>query len=181
MKIRSREELAEYVNHGNKVKYVFFWGHQKSTSGVSKSCFSQWYDSPFESGGSHFLTSEHYMMYRKAVLFGDDSAAERLLAAGNPGEAKAIGREVLGFDQKKWDAERFDVVVSASIKKFSNDPKLKAFLLSTGSRVLVEASPADRVWGIGLSEDSPACENPNQWKGENLLGFALMEARDQLL
>ena len=180
LKIRSRKELAEYVNHGNKVKYVFFWGHQKPKSGVSKNCFSQWYDSPFESEGNHFMTAEHYMMYRKATMFSDDSATQRLLSAGNPGEAKAIGREVIGFDQQKWVAHRFDIVVSANLAKFSGNPDLKDFLLSTGNRVLVEASPADKIWGIGLAEDNPACENPNQWKGTNLLGFALMEVRDQL-
>lgn len=120
------------------------------------------------------------MMYQKAVLFGDNSAAEKLLSASNPGEAKAIGREVLNFDQAKWDQHRFEIVVSANIAKFSSDPELKEFLLNTGNRVLAEASPVDKIWGIGLAEDNPASENPNQWKGANLLGFALMEVRDQL-
>lgn len=180
MKIRTREELAEFVNHGNKVKYVFFWGHQKPKSGVLKSCFSQWYDSPFECEGNNFMTAEHYMMYRKALLFGDSEAAQRLLSASNPGEAKAIGREVKGFDQANWDTHRFDIVVSGNLAKFSSNPDLKEFLLNTGNRVLVEASPVDKIWGIGLAEDNPACENPNLWKGANLLGFALMEVRDQL-
>jgi len=126
------------------------------------------------------MTAEHHMMYQKAVLFGDSDAAERLLSASNPGEAKAIGREVLGFDQAKWDEHRFEIVVLANVAKFSSDPKLKEFLLYTGDRVLVEASPVDKIWGIGLAEDNPACENPHQWKGTNLLGFALMEVRDQL-
>lgn len=178
--IRSREELAEYVNHGNSVKYVFFWGHKKSKGGVSKSCFSQWYDAPFECEGKRFMTAEHYMMYRKALLFDDGDAVNRLLSASNPGEAKAIGREVKGFNQAKWEANRFEIVVAGNLAKFSYHPELKEFLLSTGNRILVEASPVDQVWGIGLAEDNPACENPNLWKGANLLGFALMEARDQL-
>lgn len=120
------------------------------------------------------------MMYQKAALFGDHSAVKRLLTASNPGEAKAIGREVLGFDQTKWDQHRFEIVVSVNMAKFSSDPALKEFLLNTGNRVLVEASPVDKIWGIGLAEDHPACENPNQWKGANHLGFALMEVRDQL-
>ncbi len=180
MKIRNREDLAEYVNHGNRVKYVFFWGHKKPKSGVSKSCFSQWYDAPFECEGNSFMTAEHYMMYRKALLFDDCVAARRLLAASNPGEAKAIGREVKNFNQEKWDACRFEIVVSGNLAKFSCNPELKEFLLNTGNRVLVEASPVDKIWGIGLAEDDPACENPNLWKGANLLGFALMEAREQL-
>jgi len=180
LKARSREELADYVNRGNKVKYVFFWGHQKSKKWGFKSCFSQWYDSPYECDGHNFMTAEHHMMYQKAVLFGDKSAAERLVSASDPGEAKAIGREVLGFDQAKWDQHRFEIVISANMAKFSSNPELKEFLLKTGNRVLVEASPVDKIWGIGLTEDNPACENPNQWKGANLLGFALMEVRDQL-
>lgn len=120
------------------------------------------------------------MMYRKALLFDDGDAANRLLSASNPGEAKAIGREVKGFNQTKWEAYRFEIVVAGNLAKFSYNPELKEFLLSTGNRVLVEASPVDQVWGIGLAEDKPACENPNLWKGANLLGFALMEVRDQL-
>ena len=120
------------------------------------------------------------MMYRKALLFGDCDAAQRLLSASNPGEAKAIGREVKGFNQKKWDTCRFEIVVAGNLAKFSCNPKLKEVLLNTGNGVLVEASPVDKIWGIGLPEDDPACGNPNLWKGANLLGFALMEARDQL-
>lgn len=180
MKIRSRDELVDYLDDGNKVKYVFFWGHQKPKSGVSKSCFSQWFDSPFECDGNEFMTAEHYMMYQKALLFSDTDAAQRLLAAKNPGEAKAIGREVKGFDQAKWNDCRFDIVVSGNIAKFSGHPPLKEFLLNTGNRVLVEASPVDKIWGNGLAEDDPDCERPDLWPGENLLGFALMEVRERL-
>jgi ribA/ribD-fused uncharacterized protein len=179
LKIRNIEDLTEYVNHGKKVKYVFFWGHQKSEDSVSKSCFSQWYDSPFQSGGKEFITAEHYMMYHKAKLFGDTIAANKILAARNPGEAKSIGRGVHGFNEAKWVDNRFEIVVNANLAKFSSHPELKEFLLNTGSRVLVEASPVDDIWGIGLAADNPSVENPNLWKGLNLLGFALMEVRDQ--
>lgn len=162
------------------MKYVFFWGHQLPPSGISKSCFSQWYDSPFEVDTRHFLTAEHYMMYRKALLFNDVGAAERVLNATNPGHAKAIGREVQNFDQSIWDQHRFDIVVDGNTAKFSANPELKAFLLGTGDRILVEASPIDPIWGIGMAEDDPQCDNPNFWKGLNLLGFALMEVREQL-
>jgi ribA/ribD-fused uncharacterized protein len=181
VKIRSKQDLISCLNAGNKVKYVFFWGHQKPTVGVTKSCFSQWYESPFEANGNSFQTAEHFMMYEKAMLFGDNIAAERILATSNPGEAKAIGREVIGFEQPAWEAQRFEIVVSANVAKFGGAPELKEFLLKTGNRVLVEASPVDRIWGIGLAVDDSLCENPNKWKGENLLGFALMEARDLLV
>lgn len=180
MNIRNRQGLVDYVNYGNQVKYLFFWGHQKPVEGVSKTCFSQWYDSPFERDGYHFMTAEHYMMYGKAQLFEDKEAAKKLLKATNPGAAKAIGREVNGFDQQVWEAHRFEIVVAGNVAKFNAHPELKAFLLGTGDRVLVEASPMDRIWGIGLAQDHPDCNNPNNWKGENLLGFALMEVREKL-
>ncbi len=180
MKIRTRDQLTDFVNHGNKMKYVFFWGHQEKGSDVTKSCFSQWYERKFEEDGNEFITAEHYMMYHKAKLFGDREASERILLASNPGEAKAIGREVLGFNQSLWDDKRFEVVVNANLAKFSQDYEMQEFLLQTGNRVLVEASPVDKIWGIGLAQDNPASENPNTWKGLNLLGFALMEVRDLL-
>lgn len=120
------------------------------------------------------------MMYRKAQLFGDSDAAHGILEAGNPGKAKAIGREIRGFDQELWNDHRFEIVVAGNLAKFDSDPMLRDFLLGTGKRVLVEASPVDKIWGIGMAQDNPSCENPNLWKGLNLLGFALMEVRDRL-
>jgi len=178
--IKTREELVDYIHHGNNVELLFFWGHQKPKNGVSKSCFSQWYDAPFECDGYHFMTAEHYMMHKKALLFGDMVSAEKVLSASNPGEAKAIGREVKGFNNEKWIENRFEIVVNANVAKFSSNTKLKEFLLNTGEQVLVEASPVDRIWGIGLAEDHPTANNPSQWKGLNVLGFALMVVRDNL-
>lgn len=120
------------------------------------------------------------MMARKAELFGDLSARQRILAARTPAEAKKLGRDVAGFSEEVWLQHRFDIVVSASVGKFSQNSDLKKFLLDTGGRVLVEASPVDRIWGIGLAENDPAAQDPGQWQGLNLLGFALMSARDQL-
>ena len=120
------------------------------------------------------------MMYRKALLFEDQSAAEKLLKATNPGAAKAIGREVKGFDQPVWEQHRFEIVVAGNLAKFGSDTALRAFLLGTVNRILVEASPVDRIWGIGMAEDDPDCTNPNLWRGDNLLGFALMEVRNRL-
>lgn len=180
MNIKSRESLQNYVNSGNKVKYIFFWGHQQSGTSVTKSCFSQWFESPFVESGISFLTAEHYMMYHKAILFNDAETAEQVLAATNPGEAKALGRKVLGFSEELWQEHRFETVVNANLAKFSQNEALTEFLLNTADRVLVEASPVDKIWGIGLAEDNPDCENPNKWCGLNLLGFALMEVRDRL-
>ncbi|WP_427910030.1 NADAR family protein [Shewanella algae] len=103
-----------------------------------------------------------------------------MLLATNPGAAKAIGREVVGFNQEVWDERRFEIVLNANLAKFAQHTELKSFLLNTGNRILVEASPVDKVWGIGLAQDHPESEIPRRWKGLNLLGFALMEVRDRL-
>ncbi|GAA6167300.1 NADAR family protein [Sessilibacter corallicola] len=121
------------------------------------------------------------MMYQKAVLFEDHLAAEQILSANNPGKVKAIGRQVKGFDQTTWERECFSIVVEGNLAKFNSNQELKKFIVGTGDRVLVEASPVDRIWGIGLSQDDPKCEDPNLWRGKNLLGFALMEVRNQLI
>ncbi|MDM7860963.1 NADAR family protein [Alteromonas sp. ASW11-36] len=180
MTVRTRKELQDYVNNGNQPKFVFFWGHKKPKSGVSKTCFSQWYESAFKIERVRYTTAEHFMMAEKARLFRDTNAEMAILAANNPGQAKAFGREVKGFDHEKWVEHRFDIVVRANFAKFGQNEELKRFLLNTRDRVIVEASPVDKIWGIGLSADDPHAENPNRWKGENLLGFALMEVRSQL-
>ena len=178
--IKNIEELIDFVNHGNNVKYVFFWGHKKPKSGISKSCFSQWYESEFILDNKRYQTAEHFMMAEKARVFGDMESEEKILKAGNPGKAKKLGRSVLGFDERVWCEKRFEIVVNANMAKFSQNHELGEFLLNTGNRVLVEASPVDKIWGVGLAEDSDAINNPNKWKGLNLLGFALMEVREKL-
>ena len=180
MSIHSRDELIEYLNEGNSVKYVFFWGHQKPESGVSPTCFSQWYDAAFTIDGVQYLTAEHYMMAKKAELFDDASSRDRILNAQTPAEAKKLGRSVHGFDENLWLANRFDIVVQGNKAKFMQNRDLEDFLLSTGKRVLVEASPTDRIWGIGLAAQDLDAENPGKWRGLNLLGFALMQVREQL-
>lgn len=114
------------------------------------------------------------MMYHKAKLFGDNKACEKVLLASNPSEAKSIGREVIGFNHSTWEENRFNIVVNANLAKFSQNGKLREYLLGTGDRVLVEASPVDKIWGIGMGHDSATKEAPNTWEGLNLLGFALM-------
>jgi ribA/ribD-fused uncharacterized protein len=88
-----------------------------------------------------------------------------------------LGQEVRGFDEEIWRHHRFGIVVKGNQAKFTQNETLKVFLLNTKARVLVEASPVDRVWGIGLAEDDPHATNPEKWRGLNLLGFALMKVR----
>jgi ribA/ribD-fused uncharacterized protein len=180
MKIRNRSDLIEYVNHGNKVRYLFFWGHQKPKSGISKSCFSQWYEASFELDGVIYQTAEHYMMAEKARLFGDNESEVKAIKASSPGEAKKIGRSVKGFNEARWLKNRFSIVVAGNLAKFGQNEELKKFILGTNNRVLVEASPLDKIWGIGMAADDQRSENPALWKGDNLLGFALMKVRERL-
>ena len=95
-------------------------------------------------------------------------------------ECESLGRQITGFKDDVWNAHRFDIVCQANRARFSQHADLKAFLLQTGERILVEASPVDSIWGIGLAQDDPRIDNPLQWQGLNLLGFALMKVRDQL-
>jgi ribA/ribD-fused uncharacterized protein len=165
----------------NSVKYLFFWGHQPSADGtITKSCFSQWWLAPFVTDGIEYKTAEHWMMAQKALLFNDTEIAAKIVAVKTPAAAKKLGREIRNFDASIWDEKKFDIVVKGNFHKFFQHPELRRFLLNTIDLVLVEASPVDAIWGIGMAADHPDIQNPSAWKGENLLGFALMEVRDQL-
>ncbi|MBU2706647.1 NADAR family protein [Zooshikella marina] len=180
-KIITINNLITAVEAGANIKYLFFWGHQKPDSGVNKSCLSQWYQASFSIDGVLYHTAEHYMMAEKAKLFNDQRLYKKILTASHPSEAKRLGREIIGFDERVWCANRFDIVVKGNLAKFSQNPTLQNYLLGTQQRVLVEASPVDRIWGIGLAADHADATNPAKWKGENLLGFALMLVRQNLL
>ncbi|MER7520199.1 NADAR family protein [Streptomyces sp. NPDC126499] len=174
------DTLKHQVRTGAKIKWLHFWGHRPRPDGqLSASCLSQWWPSPFAVDGVRYATAEHWMMAEKARLFGDAEAEAAALQAPTPAQAKNAGRLVRGFDEAVWEEHRFGIVVRGSVHKFSSEP-LRAFLLGTGARVLVEASPLDRVWGIGLAADDPRAFDPDRWRGLNLLGFALMEARERL-
>lgn len=181
MTIRCNQALIEFIKQGGKPEYLYFWGHQKSKSGISKSCFSQWYPAVFEVDGLVFKTAEHYMMYRKATLFNDAKIAQEILACNHPNEAKKLGRKVAGFDEAIWNKERFQIVVEGNKQKFSQNREMQDFLLSTGNSILIEASPVDKVWGIGLAADDKLAAQPQNWRGLNLLGYALMAVREQLV
>jgi ribA/ribD-fused uncharacterized protein len=177
----NRSALEQAFRAKPRMKFLFFWGHQPSKDGrITAACFSQWWPSPFMVNGIRYPTAEHWMMAGKARLFGDEEAASKILTAGSPKQVKQFGREVRGFDEAKWDREKRRIVTDGCQHKFGQNAALRAFLLSTGDQVLVEASPVDRVWGVGLAADDDRAANPLLWRGDNLLGFALMEARDRL-
>jgi ribA/ribD-fused uncharacterized protein len=181
MLARSVPDLLALTKNGTKVKYLMFWGHRPRPDGtIGSECLSQWWPAPFEVEGESFATAEHWMMWRKAILFNDLEAAGKILTASHPNEAKTFGREVKGFDNATWESERYQIVVAGNVAKFGQHQRLKHFLLGTGERVLVEASPVDQIWGIGLTADDRRAVDPSQWRGLNLLGFALMQAREVL-
>ncbi|MGX6602299.1 NADAR family protein [Micromonosporaceae bacterium Da 78-11] len=168
---RTAEDL---VGLDRRVKYLLFWGHRPQRDGsVGAGCLSQWWPVEFVVDGVTFRSAEHYMMWRKALLFGDTAMADRVVAAGHPRDAKMLGRGVAGFDEPTWVAHRFEIVVAASLAKFGQHPELRDWLVGTGDRVLVEASPTDRIWGIGLAATDDRATDPRRWRGLNLLGFAL--------
>ena len=165
----------------NQVKFLFFWGHRAKQAGVTdKSCFSQWWPVAFTVEGITYPSAEHWMMAKKAKLFQDEARLAKILASKSPSEAKKHGRAVQNFDLEIWKNASFDIVCEGNLHKFSQHETLKTYLLQTGNRVLVEASPVDPVWGIGMAMDHRHASEPAFWKGENLLGFALMAVRDRL-
>lgn len=176
-----RERLLQAAHDGTDLRFVPFWGHRPDPDGsVGRGCLSQWWPAPFDVDGTTYPTAEHWMMAGKARLFGDDDALARALTARSPGAAKAVGRTVRGFDEQVWAGARFDLVVAGNLAKFTQHDAEREVLLRTGDAVLVEASPFDRVWGVGLSAHHPDVTRVQGWRGLNLLGFALMEVRDRL-
>jgi ribA/ribD-fused uncharacterized protein len=175
------EKLIENQSVDNRNKFLFFWGHQPSKDGsITKTCFSQWWLNNFVVEGINYPTAEHWMMAKKAILFQDHEILEKILQAKSPAEAKKLGRKVKNYQEEVWLANRYGIIKEGNFHKFSQNQALKDFLLNTTDRVLVEASPVDSIWGIGMATDNPDIENPEKWKGLNLLGFALMEVRDEL-
>lgn len=177
----TRQWLQQEFAAGRKREMCLFWGHQPARDGsITKSCLSQWWMEDFWAVASSYLCMEQYMMAGKAELFGDQEIRKQILACSNPKEIKALGRKVQGFDQEVWDRFKYAIVLNGNWCKFSQNRDLREFLLSTGDSILAEASPYDSIWGIRLSADSPEAQDPMKWRGQNLLGFALMEVRDEL-
>ncbi len=174
------DALRAALRAGRGFDYVCFWSHQGDAGRVDRDCLSQWAPVGFTVDGVRYATAEHWMMAEKARLFGDLEHAAAAVAAPTPAEAKAIGRAVRGFDQARWLAHREGIVEAGNRHKFAQHPAEAAWLRGTGERVLVEASPVDRIWGVGFAPDDPRARDPLQWRGLNLLGFALMRVRADL-
>lgn len=175
----TNEKIISRMESGEDLKFHLFWGHQEKDR-ITRSCLSQWYKSSFKVNGVTFKTAEHYMMAEKARLFNDQKTLNEIISAVEPSEVKKLGRAVRNYDQETWEENRFEIVVRGNFHKFSQNEQLANYLKSTKNEILVEASPVDIIWGIGLSESSEDATLPYFWNGLNLLGYALMETRDIL-
>lgn len=161
--------------------FLFFWGHNPSENGeITNSCFSQWFIAPTVVDGITYHTAEHWMMSKKALLFGDKIVNNRIMASHSPKMAKHYGRMVADYDESVWIKHRESIIKEGNIHKFTQHPSLKKYLLSTGEQIIVEASPSDKIYGIGMDAEDPNTLIPSHWNGLNLLGFCLMEVRDEL-
>ena len=161
--------VSSTVNSKGPERYTFFW--------KAESPFSQWHPSKFTVDGILYGCAEQYMMYQKAILFGDDATAQQILKTDVPWKQKYLGRRVKNFDEAIWMGQCRDVVKQGNMAKFSQSEKLKKMLLETRGSVLVEASPVE--WGIGYVASHPKAQTRATYP--NWLGFALTEVRDELM
>lgn len=169
-------EVAIYLNDVGGLqmeKFTFFWRTQ--------SPFSQWHPCHFNIAGIDFNSAEQYMMYMKAKNFEDDGIAEQILKTKTPSEQKKLGRQVKNFNAYGWLQICKKVVYDASNAKFTQNFELNRKLLDTKGTTLVEASPDDSIWGIGLAEDHPNARNRSTWRGTNWLGEILTQLREDLI
>lgn len=177
----SVEQIRKAVSEGKKLDYILFWKPQLSMEeAVTKSCFSQWTKADFWSVANTYCCMEQFMMEKKAELFDDKEIQKQIMQSSEPKQIMTLGRKVRNFDETVWNEVKYSIVLNGNYLKFSQNSKLRAFLLSTGNDVLVEASPYDGIWGIKMEETNENVLNPSKWRGENLLGFALMEVRDEI-
>jgi ribA/ribD-fused uncharacterized protein len=151
-------------------KYVFFW------NGI----YSQWYRAQMEIDGIVYNSCEQYMMHQKALVFGDTEIADEIMKENNPREQKKFGRMIKNFDKVTWDSCCLGIVYRGNLAKFTQNTELGEQLLETGNRILVEASPLDKIWGIGMAEEDLGIEDPSNWKGLNLLGQAITLVKQQM-
>ena len=141
---------------------------------------SNWYLTNFVVDNIKFSSMEQFMMYKKAVCFSDREIAESILKTSDVAKIKELGRKVSGYQENIWNGVRQIIVYKGLIEKFSQNAMLKEQLKETKDSVLAECAVKDRIWGIGLSMNDPKRMDINQWKGQNLLGYALMMVREKL-
>jgi len=151
-------------------KYVFFWNSE----------LSNWFPVKFRYKNITFFNSEQAFMWEKAVYFGDIETANLILKTSNPRDNKALGRKIKDFDANKWLIAGYPIMIAVNMAKFGQNSRLKSVLLSTGDKTIVEASEHDIVWGVGLHWSDDRVLDEKNWRGQNLLGKALMCVRDEI-
>ena len=156
----------------NKRKIVLFYR--------TEDYFSQFHPSEFTIDGVKYSCCEQYMMHQKAILFKDNEMAQQILNETEPRKMKACGRRVKNYEEETWLGKCRDIEYRGNLAKFSQNKHLRISLLKTGDKLIAEASPSDKRWGIGLGKKDARAHNPNEWKGTNWLGEALMKVRDEL-
>lgn len=163
----------------NADNYVFFYGH---TEGRPFACFSNFYPSKFTADGKNFNCSEQYFMKKKQEMFDPTNVqlANAIMAETSPAKIKAFGRQVKNYDETKWNQERYRVMKEALMYKFGQNQNMKQILMSTGNKILCECTNLDKIWASGLHITDPDRFDETKWKGQNLLGKALMEVRNEL-
>lgn len=148
--------------------------------GEENGYLSNWYLSDFVVDEVRFSSMEQYMMYQKAIVFGDKAIAKNILAVTDAAEIKALGRKVSNYEDVVWNGVRQIIIYRGLLEKFRQNKELAELLLATGDAILVECAVKDRIWGIGLNMRDDDRFDMRKWKGQNLLGFALMEVRKSL-
>ena len=141
---------------------------------------SNWYLSDFTVDGVSFSSMEQYMMYQKAVVFKDKDIASKILKTDDVERIKEYGRQVSNYNDTIWNGMRQIIIYKGLLEKFRQNEKLKKALLDTGDDILAECAVSDKIWGIGLSMKDSNKNDIKAWRGQNLLGFALMLVRDEL-
>lgn len=142
--------------------------------------FSQWYKSSMIIDNITYTTCEQYMMSQKALLFEDKDIYEKIMQSNSPKEYKALGRKIKNFNEDIWNKYKRNIVFKANLAKFTQNEKLKNKLLSTKNKILIEASPYDNIWGVKLTKEDSRIFNKDTWQGQNLLGYILMDVRDEI-
>lgn len=155
--------------------FVFFWKPDEKNGFMS-----QWYEAEMYIGRIKYINCEQYMMASKAMLFGDKEVYEKIMKETNPAKIKKLGKEVRNFDDRKWNFHKYRIILEGNFAKFSQNDDLLSLLFETEDAILAEASPYDRIYGIGMKADNPDVEDTYKW-GENLLGSAIMAVRNMFL
>ncbi len=177
------DRIKAMYNRGDKLKYIYFSQGEASLDNeeeITKDCFSQCYKAPFKRGGVWYQWAMQYVMAQKALLFDDEKAYRNIIRADSLERCRELDKTIANFSQEIWELERYKIVVDGNSAKFNQNPKLKDFLINTGYQILVATNCEDKVWSACLAQEN-SIDNPHNWTGENLLGFALMEVRDILI